>query len=105
MQRTGKDGQLATALDQLSARRFALFLCCLTFRDEPFTTRDLRERLEGPSPALARDLLGLEDAGLLVATPPRTAARQGRPVTYRVAPEAVGLFHALAALVDEAARA
>ena len=90
-----------TALSQLNPRRFDLLLACIRLGGA-FTTTELRGAQPELAPSLSRDLGALEVAGLVLADPPRAIARQGRPVTYTVAPLARTVFSELAGLVDEA---
>lgn len=92
---------VAAALGQLNPRRFEILLACIRLGGE-FTTKDLREALPGSEPSLPRDLNALEDGGLLCADPPRALARQGRPVTYSVAPQAREVFAQIVRMVDDA---
>lgn len=95
-------GELASSvLGQLNPRRFTILLTCIRLGGE-FTARDVREALPVDEPSLARDLNALEAIELLHATPPRAAARQGRPVTYVVAPRVRTVFSQLASLVEDA---
>ncbi len=94
-------GPVAAALGQLNPRRFEILLACIRLGGE-FTTKDLREALPGSEPSLPRDLNALEDGGLLRADPPRAIARQGRPVTYTVAPQTRTVFARIAQLVEDA---
>lgn len=94
-------GPVAAALGQLNRRRFEILLACIRLGGE-FTTKDLREALPGSEPSLPRDLNALEDAGLLRADPPRAIARQGRPVTYTVAPQTRTVFAQIARLIEDA---
>jgi DNA-binding transcriptional ArsR family regulator len=95
------DRSTMAALGQINPRRFELLLVCISLGG-PFSTKDLREALSSAEPSLPRDLGALEAAGLLRADPPRARARQGRPVTYTVAPETRTVFARLARLVEEA---
>ena len=94
-------GPVEAALGQLNPRRFEILLACIRLGGE-FTTKDLREALPGSEPSLPRDLNALEDGGLLRADPPRAIARQGRPVTYTVAPQTRTVFARIAQLVEDA---
>lgn len=90
-----------TALSQLNPRRFGILVEAVRI-GRPFVTRDLREAAPAASLSLARDLNALESGGLLRADPPRGASRQGRPVTYSVAPVALTVFRDLAAVIESA---
>lgn len=92
---------VAAALGQLNPRRFEILLACIRLGGT-FTTKDLREALPTSEPSLPRDLNALEDGGLLHADPPRAIARQGRPVTYTVAPHTRTVFAQIAQLVEDA---
>ena len=92
---------VAAVLGQLNHRRFLILLACIRIRGE-YTTRELRDRLVTSAASLPRDLTALELAGLLVADPPHTVARQGQPVRYHVAPQMRTVFADIAKLVAEA---
>ena len=88
-------------LTYLNPRRFALLMSAISLR-EPFAASDLREAAHAESSSLTRDLNALEASGLLVASPPAAARRQGQRVEYRVAADAALRFRRLAELVDDA---
>lgn len=94
-------GPVAAALARLNPRRFAILLACIQLGGT-FTTKDLREALPSLESSLPRDLNALEEAGLLLANPPRKTARQGQPVTYRVAPQTRTVFAKISTLVEDA---
>ncbi len=89
------------ALSQMNPRRFDLLLGCIG-QGRPFTVADLRASVADTTPSLPRDLNALETGGLLIADPPRSFDRQGRPVTYTVAPLAYRAFRDLAAAIESA---
>jgi hypothetical protein len=98
-------GELSDAegrmLSHLNPRRFELLLIAARFGG-PFTAPQLREAAAGHSTSLTRDLNALEEAGLLIANPPASEPRQGRPVNFWLAPDVPELFARLSDLVSEA---
>lgn len=98
-------GELSEAesqmLSHLNPRRFELLLSAARLGG-PFTAPQLREAAAGQSTSLTRDLNALEEAGLLIANPPASQPRQGRPVHFQLAPDVPELFARLSALVSEA---
>lgn len=88
-------------LTHLNPRRFELLLCAGRL-GTTFTAPELREIAPEHSSSLTRDLNALEAAGLVVATPPASASRQGRTVTFRLNPEAPKRFARLADLMATA---
>ena len=94
-------GPAMTALSQINPRRFGILVEAVRL-GRPFMTADLREAAPASSLSLARDLNALEVGGLLRADPPREASRQGRPVTYSVAPLTLTVFRDLAAVIEAA---
>lgn len=91
----------ALALSHLNPRRFELLLQAARLGGQ-FTAAQLREVAPEHASSLTRDLNALEAGGLLLASPSAAQPRQGRPVKFRLAPEAPELFARLSNLILEA---
>lgn len=93
----------AGALTHINPRRFALLLRAAKL-GKPFTASQLKTAAPMHSSSLTRDLNSLEAAGLLIATPKASEPRQGRPVHFEVAPNAVDTFQSLHEKLLEASK-
>ncbi len=93
----GLDDRLATALGQMTPRRYRLLVACINL-PPGFTGADVRQVVAGTGleSSLLRDLRGLEVGGWLSAEPPHVQARQGRTVRYKVTEMAGTAFSELA---------
>lgn len=94
-------GDERTMLAQLNPRRLSVLLHAAEL-SEAFTAQQFKAIYPADASSLTRDLNALEAAGLVVATPPASARRQGQRVQYRIAPGTSARFQRLADLVAHA---
>lgn len=92
---------LQKILTQINPRRFEILLQAARLGSS-FTAAQFREVFPLGSSSLTRDLNALEAAGLLLADPSMTQARQGQRVVYQVAPDISQRFQDLADVVAQA---